>query len=469
MQSRQFVPAEAVTAIFAARRMCCRVLSPVPPTPKTGKMLMSALRNAPEAEAVIVGAVRTPVGRYLGALKTVEAYDLAALVLDAASKRAGLAPGLVDEVVLGQSYQNGEYVNIARMALLKAGWPDTIPGITLDRRCCTGLDVVRYGAALISAGLARVVVAGGVESMSNAEFYLPGAIKWGIGGRKGMPRGHGDLSIWGLRFFDRIQRARVMSQPEERYGVLPSMMSWAETAAEEEGISREDCDRWALRSHQKACAAMAAGKFAEEIVPVSVPRGRGAPLILSRDENPRPDTDLDSLSRLKPVVGGVCTAGNSSTENDGAAAVVMTSGTRARELGLVPLAILRACAVVGEDPRHTYRSVPVAAKAALDAAGVPLGRVDLIEIQEAFAAQVLADIRQMGLEREDHDRINVNGSGISLGHPIACTGTRVLVTLVHEMRRRQARYGLECICGGGGLGIAAVFENPAGKAPGKLT
>jgi len=423
--------------------------------------MTAGAKHSAMTEAVVVGAVRTPVGRYLGALRTVEAYDMAALVLDAAVKRAGLSPDAVDEVVLGQSYQSGEYVNIARMALLKAGWPESIPGITLDRRCCTGLDVVRYAAALIRSGMADVVVAGGVESMSNAEFYLPGEVKWGIGGANGMPRGHGDLSIWGLRLYDRIQRARVMSQPEERYGILPSMMSWAETAAKEEGISREACDRWALGSHQKACAAMAAGKFEEEIIPVSVPQSKGDPLLVSRDENPRPDTTIEKLSRLRPVLGGVCTAGNSSTENDGAAAVVLASAARARDLGITPMARVKSCAVVGEDPRHTYRSVPTAAQAALQAAGLPLAQMELVEIQEAFAAQVLADLKQMGLTSEDHGKVNVNGSGISLGHPIACTGTRVLVTLLHEMRRRSARYGLECICGGGGLGIAAVLERSA--------
>jgi acetyl-CoA C-acetyltransferase len=210
---------------------------------------------------VILSAVRTPVGKYMGALKEIEAYDLASLVLNEAVKRAGLQASLVDEVIMGQSYQNGEYVNIARMALLKAGWPESIPGMTIDRRCCTGLDVVRSAASLILAEHAEIVVAGGVESMSNAEFYLPGSIKWGVGGRKGMPRGHGDLSMWGLPFYDRIQRARVMSQPEDRYGVLPAMMTWAETAAREENISREACDQWSLDSHRKACAAIDAGKF----------------------------------------------------------------------------------------------------------------------------------------------------------------------------------------------------------------
>src|SRR5210317_996352 len=231
-------------------------------------------------QPVIISAVRTPVGRYMGALRDVEAYDLASLVLNEALKRAGIQPDQVDEVIMGQCYQNGEYVNIARMALLKAGWPETIPGLTIDRRCCTGLDVVRLAASLIQSNQAEVVVAGGVESMSNAEFYLPGNIKWGVGGRPGMPRGHGDLSIWGLRFFDRIQRARVMSQPEERYGVLPAMMTWAETAAKEEGITREACDQWSLASHQKACAAQAEGKFNDEIIPVSILQRKGPPVVV---------------------------------------------------------------------------------------------------------------------------------------------------------------------------------------------
>jgi acetyl-CoA C-acetyltransferase len=394
----------------------------------------------------------------MGVLKEVPAYDLAATVLDEAIRRVKIDPTKVDEVILGQAYQNGEYVNIARMALLKAGWPDSIPGVVMDRRCCTGLDVVCFAAMKVQSGNADIVVAGGVESMSTAEFYIPGDIKWGIGGKKGMPRGHGDLSFWGIPFYDRIQRARVMSQPEERYGILPSMMSWAETAAKEEGISREECDRWSLASHQKACAAIKAGKFKEEIVPIRVSRGKGDVVVVDQDEGPRQDTSLEKLSQLKPVLGGVCTAGNSSSENDGAAAVVVTSEEKAKELGLEPLGKLRSFAVVGDDPRRTYRTVPKAADRALQKANLTIDQIDLIEIQEAFAAQVLADLKEMGITEKDYHKINVNGSGISLGHPIACTGTRVLVTLLNEMKRRKVRFGLECICGGGGLGIAAIFE-----------
>lgn len=410
-------------------------------------------------EPVIISGVRTPVGRYMGALKSMEPYDLASIVLNAVVKKAGLEPEQVDQVIMGQSYQNGEYVNIARMALLKAGWPESIPGVAIDSRCCTGLEVVRLAAGLIQSQQAEIIVAGGVESMSNAEFYLPGRIKWGVGGDRGMPRGHGDLSIWGLRMYDRIQRARVMSQPEERYGILPAMMTWAETAAQEEGISRAECDRWALESHQKACAAKAAGKFEAEIVPVSLPQAKGDPVLFAADENPRPDTTLEKLARLKAVLGGVCTAGNSSTENDGAAAVIVASASKAAELGLETLAFFRSCAVVGDDPRRTYRTVPRAVEKALHLAGMNIEQIDLIEVQEAFAAQVLADLKAMGVGYKDYPKVNVNGSGISLGHPIACTGTRVLITLLYEMKRRRARYGLETICGGGGLGIAAVFEN----------
>jgi acetyl-CoA C-acetyltransferase len=407
---------------------------------------------------VIISAVRTPVGRYMGALKDVPAYDLGALVLNEVAKRAKLDPGQVDEVILGQSYQNGEYVNIARMSLLKAGWPDSVPGITLDRRCCTGLDVICFAAMEIQSENADIVVAGGIESMSTAEFYVPGDIKWGIGGKKGMPRGHGDLSIWGIPFHDRIQRARVMSQPEERYGILPSMMSWAETAAKEEGIRREDCDQWTLESHRKACAAIESGKFKEEIVPVAVPNPKGGEVIVDRDENPRADTTLGQLAKLKPVLGGVCTAGNSSSENDGAAACIITSEEKAKAIGVKPMGTIRAFAIAGVDPRRTYMTVPIVVEKVMKKSGLNIHDMDLIELQEAFAAQVLADLKILKVTGKEYHKVNVNGSGIALGHPIACTGTRVLVTLLHEMKRRNSRYGLECICGGGGLGIAAIFE-----------
>jgi acetyl-CoA C-acetyltransferase len=249
-----------------------------------------------------------------------------------------------------------------------------------------------------------------------------------------------------------------MSQPEHRYGILPSMMSWAETAAVEENVTREECDQWACESQQKACAAWEQGKFEEEVLEVAVPQRKGDPAAVKKDETPRPDTSMEKLARLKPVMGGVCTAGNSSSENDGAAAVVVMSEKKARDLGIKPFVAVRSVGVAGADPTRTHLTVKAAARKALSMAGLALSQMDLIEIQEAFAAQVLADLRDMGVSREDYSKVNVNGSGISLGHPIGATGVRVLVTLMHEMRRTGARLGLECICGGGGLGIAGVFE-----------
>ncbi len=417
-------------------------------------------------EVVIVAAVRTPIGGYLGALREAPAYQLGALVLNEVVTRARVEPALVDDVIMGQSYQSGEYVNIARMALLTAGWPVEVPGITLDRRCCSGLDAICFGAMKIQCGHAEIVVAGGVEHMSSAEFYIPGElIKWGMGGKRDprwgfMPRGHGSLSMWGLPFFDRIQRARVMSQPIERFGELNSMMSWAEEAARREQVSREDADGWALRSHQKACEAIASGKFKEEIVPVVVPQRKGEPLIIDTDEPPRRNTSLEQLARLPTVYpDGICTAGNSSSENDGAGAVVLMSESKASELGMEPLAYLRSFAVAAADPTLTYPAVPASVNKALRRCGLTIAQMDLIEIQEAFAAQVLADAKMMQLSEEDLERkVNVNGSGISLGHPIAATGAMRMVTLLYELRRRNAGYGLETICGGGGHGIAAIVE-----------
>ena len=266
----------------------------------------------------------------MGSLRDVPAYDLAALVLNDAAKRAKVDPSSVDEVVMGQCYQSGEYVNIARMALLCAGWPEDIIGVTIDRRCCSGLDAICTAGMKILTGNAEIAVGGGVEHMSGAEFYVPGNIKWGIGGRGDMPRGHGSLATWGMPFYDRIQRGRVMSQPVDRFGVLQTMMVWGDRAAAAENVTREDCDEWSLKSHQKAVAAIDSGKFEEEIVPVSVPQKKGEPTVFDTDETPRRNTSLEQLAKLRPVLGGVSTAGNSSSENDGAAACVLSTETKAR-------------------------------------------------------------------------------------------------------------------------------------------
>lgn len=416
---------------------------------------------------VIVSGVRTPIGSYGGTLKDVPVYKLASLVLNEAVKRAKTEPALVDDVIMAQSYQNGECANGARMALLEAGWPNEVPGVTLDRRCCSGLDAIFFGVMKIQTDNADIIVAGGMDSMSQAELYVPGHIRWGLGGKVDekwgfMPKGHGALSMWGIPIYDRIQRARVMSQPIDRFGELNSMMTWAEKAARNEHITRQEADEWAFQSHQKAIAAIDAGKFSEEIVPVPIPQRKGDALIFESDETPRRDTTLKKLARLPAVYSdGVCTAGNSSTENDGAAAVVLMTEEKAKEMGVEPMAYFRSCAVAGADPTLTYPAVPASVEKTLMKAGLTIDQIDLIEIQEAFAVQALADARMMGIKKEDiNKKINVNGSGISLGHPIGATGAMRLVTLIHEMKRRGSVYGLETICGGGGLGIAAVFELP---------
>jgi acetyl-CoA C-acetyltransferase len=399
-------------------------------------------------------------------MKEIPVYRLGSFVLNEAVRRTGIEAAAVDDVIMGTSYQNGECANGARMAILDAGWPDTVPGAVLDRRCCSGVESVFYGALQIQTGNAGIVIAGGMDSMSQAELYIPGDIKWGLGGKSHekygyMPRGHGALAMWGIPLYDRIQRGRVMSQPIHRYGELNSMMSWAEMAAKKENITREEADRWAYHSHRKAIAAWDAGKFAEEVVPVPIGKGKnGGIIFFHTDEGPRRDTTVEKLAKLKPVYpDGVCTAGNSSSENDGASVVVLASERKAKELCIKPMAYFRSCAIAATDPTLTYPAVPVSIERALKKAGLKINQMDLIEVQEAFAVQVLADARLSGLSEKDmEEKVNVNGSGISLGHPVGATGTMRLTTLLHEMQRRNARYGLETICGGGGQGISLIVE-----------
>lgn len=415
---------------------------------------------------VIVSGARTPIGAYGGTLKDIHVSEYTAATLNNAIKKANIEPDQVDDVIMGQAYQNGECANGARMALLTAGWPETVPGVVIDRRCCSGLDAVFFGVMKIQTGNSDVIVAGGMDSMSQCELYLSGSIKWGLGGRIDpkwgfMPRGHGALPMWGIPFFDRIQRARVMSQPIDRYGELNSMMSWAETAAIKEKITRKDADAWAFMSHQKAIAAQDSGRFKEEIVPLSIPQKKEGALVFDTDETPRRETTLEKLAKLKTVYpDGICTAGNSSTENDGAGVLVLMSESKAKKMGIKPLAFFQSCAVASTDPTLTYPAVPISVKKALQKANITIDDVDLMEIQEAFAVQALADARLMGVKTEDIDqKVNVNGSGISLGHPIGATGAMRLITLLYEMQRRDyVRYGLETICGGGGQGICAIIK-----------
>ena len=416
-------------------------------------------------EVVITAAVRTPIGAYCGAMREVPVEKLAAIVLNEAVKLSNVNPGEVDDVVLSQAYAGGESPNLARLALLKAGWPVEVPGMTVDRRCCGGVASLWTATMEIQSEYAEIVVSTGADSMSRVEFYIPGEyLKWGIGGKTDpkwgfFPRQHGSMALWGIPFYDRIQRGRPMHQPIERFGELNSMMTWAETAAKKENISRAEADQWSIRSHQKAIAAIDSGKFREEIVPVPVP-AKGGEVPFDTDETPRRDTSLEQLAKLRPVYpDGVCTAGNSSSENDGAAAVVLMTPEKASQHGVKPLVYIKSFGIAGADPTLTYPAVPIAVTKALKRAHLTIDQIGLIEIQEAFAVQALADAKLMGLKSEDLEtKVNVNGSGISLGHPIGATGVIRLVTLVHEMVRRQIKYGLLTICGGGGLGICTIVE-----------
>jgi len=416
-------------------------------------------------DVVITSAVRTPIGAYCGAMREVPVEKLAATVLNEVVKLSNVKPEEVDDVVLSQAYAGGESPNLARLALLKAGWPVEVPGITVDRRCCGGVASLWTATMEIQSEYAEIVVSAGADSMSRVEFYIPGEhLKWGIGGKTDpkwgfFPRQHGSMDLWGIPFYDRIQRGRPMHQPIERFGELNSMMTWAETAAKKENITRAEADQWSIRSHQKAIAAIDSGKFREEIVAVPVP-GKKGEVLFDTDETPRRDTSLEQLAKLRPVYsGGVCTAGNSSSENDGAAAVVLMTPENASRHGVKPLVYVKSFGIAGADPTLTYPAVPIAVNKALKRAGLTIDQIDLIEIQEAFAVQALADAKLMGLKSEALEtKVNVNGSGISLGHPIGATGVMRLVTLVHEMVRRNVKYGLLTICGGGGLGICTILE-----------
>lgn len=414
-------------------------------------------------EIAVVSAVRTPIGAYLGALRDVPAYDLVAAVLNGVIRLAGIKPEEVEDVIFGQCYQSGEYVNIARRGLLQAGWPVTVPGITVDRRCNSGLDALIIGAMQIQTGMSKIVVSGGVESMSSAEFYIPGNIKWGIGRGSGIafpdsPRGHGSLNMFGIPLYDRIQRARSMHHPADRFGELISNVSWAETAAKEGGITREKCDQWALRSHQKAVAAQKAGKFRDYIVPITIPQDKGGPKIIDLDEGPRADTSLEALTKLKPVQGGVCTAGNSAQENDAAAAMVLMGEATIKEKGLKPLAYLKAWAKAADDPMFPPRAGTRAFRMLLEKTGLTIDQIDLYEIHEAFASQCLYNIQALEIPESRWERINVNGSGISLGHPLGAVLALRVTSLVHEMEKRNARYGIVGTPGAGGVAMAAIFE-----------
>jgi acetyl-CoA C-acetyltransferase len=401
--------------------------------------------QATAREAVICEPLRTPVGRFGGVFRDVAASVLAATVIGELVKRTGLEGEHVDDVIMGQCYPNGEAPAIGRVAALDAGLPVDVPGLQVDRRCGSALQAVLYGCMQVQSGAAELVLAGGVESMSQTELYST-KLRWGV--RSG-----------GAKLEDRLARARVTAGGI-RHPVPGGMLETAENVRREYGIERGEQDELALRSHQLAVAAQTSGSFAREIVPVPVGDGE-----VAVDEHPRADTTLEALGRLRAIMGGddpgaTVTAGNSSGQNDGAAICVVTHPERAQALGLKPLGRLVSWAVAGVPPA-TMGIGPVPSTAlALERAGLTLEQIDLIELNEAFAAQVLAVLREWRL-RDGLDRVNVNGSGISLGHPVGATGARILTTLLREMDRREARYGLETMCIGGGQGLAAVFERAA--------
>ena len=401
-------------------------------------------------EAVICEPVRTPVGRYGGAMRDAPAHQLAATAIRGIMQRTGLDPGDVDEVILGQCYASAEAPAIGRVAALDSGLPVEVTGLQLDRRCGSGLQAVIYAAMQVQTGASDLVLAGGAESMSSAPFYST-AMRWGTQGADVVLR-------------DTLARGRTTAGGSN-FGVPGGMLETAENLRREYRIGRAQQDELALRSHQRAIAARRSGVFATEIVPVPVKTRKGE-AIVDTDEHPRADTSLESLAALRPVMlrtdpEATVTAGNASGQNDAAAVCVVTHPDEASRLGLRPLARLVSWAVAGVPPR-TMGIGPVPATArALDRAGLKLSDMDLIELNEAFAVQVLACLCEWGLGEGDLDRLNVNGSGISLGHPVGATGCRILTTLLREMGRRGSRYGLETMCIGGGQGLAAVFERYA--------
>lgn len=400
-------------------------------------------------DAVLCEPLRTPVGGFGGSLRDVPAHELAAVVIRALIERTGLDPHVVDDVVLGHCYPSMDAPAIGRIAALDAGLPESVPGLQLDRRCGSGLQAVLYAATAVQTGAADVVLAGGAESMSNASFYST-SMRWGA---KGGP---------GVMLHDSLARGRVTAGGKN-FPVPGGMIETAENLRREYSISRAEQDEYAVRSHRRAAAARDAGRFADEIVPVTVTGRKGDATVVDADEHIRPGSTVEKLASLRPLMGrddpeATVTAGNASGQNDGAAVCVVTHPERAAELGLRPLARVVSWAVAGVAPKTMgIGPVPATAKA-LAAAGLTLADMDLIELNEAFASQVLAVTREWKLTDDDLDRVNVNGSGISLGHPVGATGGRILATLLREMDRRQVRHGLETMCIGGGQGLAAVFE-----------
>lgn len=392
--------------------------------------------------AAIVCPVRTPVGKFGGAIRSVPVEVLGSTVTKAILARTGIDPALIEDMVFAQSYANSETPCVGRWIALEAGLPVEVPGLQTDRRCGGGLQALATAAMMVQTGACDVVLAGGVESMSNIEYYTID-MRWG--------RRAGTTQL-----YDRLDRGRERSQPEHRFGYISGMIETAENLARDHAITREESDIYSAESHRRAAAAWASGRFADEVVPVSVPQRNADSVIFDRDEGVR-ETTPDSLAKLKVLQkGGIVTAGNAAQQNDAASACLVVAEDRLEALGLTPAAFLVGWSAVGCEPsRMGIGPVPATARV-LRKAGLRMADMGLVEINEAFATQVLACLK--GMDWDERDRLNVNGSGISLGHPIGATGVRIMTTLVHEMQRRRVRYGLETMCVGGGQGMAAIFE-----------
>jgi len=398
-------------------------------------------------DVVICEPLRTPIGRFGGAFKTVAPADLAAAVIAALVERTGVPGSAIDDVIFGQAYPTAEAAPVARVAALNAGLPVTVGGVQVDRRCGSGLQAVLDAAMQVQTGVSDLAIAGGVDVMSQAPFYTVDS-RWGVAGTAGML----------LR--DALGRGRETAGGRH-YPVPGGMLETAENLRRDYGIGRDEQDALALESQRRALAAVAAGHFTDEIVPVTVP-GRKGPTVVSVDETPR-DTTLTALAGLKPILGSTdaaatVTAGNASGQNDAAAACIVTTSERAAELGLTPLVRLAAWARAGVDPSRMGLGPVPATALALERAGLTLADIDLIELNEAFAAQVLAVSREWNFTDADWERTNVNGSGISLGHPVGATGARILATAARQLQRGDGQFLLETMCIGGGQGLAAIFE-----------
>ena len=396
--------------------------------------------------AAIVAPIRTAVGKFGGALASLEAGDLGAIIIKALIERTRIDPARVDDVVFAQGYGSGEAPAIGHWSWLAAGYPIEVPGYQLDRRCGSGLQAVINAAMMVQTGASDIVLAGGVESMSNVEHYTTQI-------RKGVRAGN-------LELHDRLTRGRIMSQPIARFGPISGMIETAENCARDYGITREQCDRYAVRSHQRAAAAWKAGLFDDELVPVAVPQRKGDPVIFAHDEGYRADASMETLGALRPLERGVVTAGNASQQNDAAAACLVVAEDKLAELGLEPMAWFHSWAAAGCEPSRMGLGPVPAVERLFNRSGLGWDDLGVVELNEAFAPQVLAVLKGWGWSDDDsrHDILNVNGSGISLGHPIGATGGRILANLVRELARRDARYGLETMCIGGGQGLAAIFE-----------